>query len=125
MLTSSDFRHRLDEAGVGWQGCGRSAFTYNDGLRPDWIAHVMCGSVSLSIYDLTPGKAAEVLGMLQDCKSKTILCDEFGCIDWEANGWPEPCVEWSSVDTSMMPGCARTEWQRISEDLETAYENGW
>lgn len=64
MLASSDFRYRLDERGVTWRGCDHSAFTYSDGKRPDWIAHVMCGSVNLSLYDLTPKRAAKVLEMI-------------------------------------------------------------
>ena len=48
--------------------------------------------------------------------------DEFGLIDWEANGWPEP-NPYGDGDTSAMPYDIWKEWIEACEFCEMVWEN--
>lgn len=49
------------------------------------------------------------------------LRDEFGAIDWKANGWPEP-NPYHAGDTSTMPYDIWEEWEDICGYAEMVWE---
>lgn len=61
--------------------------------------------------------------------TKTLIYDENGNIDWNANGWPEPNPEGLSMvnglNTSGMPDDIFDIWQNECDNLDTGWEVDW
>ena len=51
----------------------------------------------------------------------TVIRDEYGCVDWKANGWPEP-NPYGIGDTSTMPYEIWKQWADICDMCENAWE---
>ena len=69
-----------------------------------------CGLCSRkSVFDLT-NKEATII------KCPLIITDEFGFVDWEANGWHDITEEYSYIDITNMPLELQAYW------LERCYE---
>ncbi len=52
---------------------------------------------------------------------REVIRDEYGCIDWKANGWPEPNA-FGEGDMTDMPHEIRDEWYDICDVLEMIWE---
>jgi hypothetical protein len=55
--------------------------------------------------------------------SADVILDGLGCIDWEANGWPEPNPSMDG-DTSTMPDDIYEVWADVSGYMGDAYRSG-
>lgn len=50
-----------------------------------------------------------------------VILDEFGCIDWQANGWPDP-NPYSAGDTDDMPYEVWQQWADACDLCEMMLE---